>query len=184
MGGGLHAECRGRSGIVGLFLHTECRGESRVFLFITDCRIYFYTRSVAEVTNYRIIEFSSHGVSRKVTDFLCPLIFELSNCFFTRSVVEGHGFLSRDLSFGPTDQREVIIELSNCFFTRSVAEGHELSNYRIFFTRRIAEGHGFFFTLNVGSAEVWVTRRCGCLFLYVRVKIMCISWVSQTSIRR
>ena len=52
--------------------------------------------------------------------------------------------------------------------TRSVAEGHgtflfyhELSNYRIFFTRSVAEDHGFFFTLNVGSAEVWVTRSGG-----------------------
>ena len=99
----------------------------------------------------------------------------LSDCFFTRSVAESHGFLSRDLSFGPTDQREVIIELL-LSITRRIAEGHELSNYRIasshgesrkvtdyriIFTRNVAEDHGFFFTLNVGSAEVWVTRRGG-----------------------
>ena len=41
-----------------------------------------------------------------------------------------------------------------------------ITNYRIIelilsITRRVAEGHGFFFTLNVGSAEVWVTRRGG-----------------------
>ena len=36
-----------------------------------------------------------------------------------------------------------------------------ITNYRIIFTRNVAEDHGFFFTLNVGSAEVWVTRRGG-----------------------
>ena len=67
-----HGESR-RSRIIELsnFLHTECRGRSRVFLFITDCRIFFFTRSVAE----------GHGGS----SFL-----GLSNCFFTRRVAEGH----------------------------------------------------------------------------------------------
>ena len=62
-----------RSRIIELsnFLHTECRGRSRVFLFITDCRIFFFTRSVAE----------GHGGS----SFL-----GLSNCFFTRNDAEGH----------------------------------------------------------------------------------------------
>ena len=108
------------------------------------------TRRVAEVTNYRIIEFSSHGISRKVTNYriiefsshgvsrkVTGFYHELSDLYFqshgeSRKVTELF-FLSRDLSFGPTDQREVIIGLSNCLFTR---------------------------------------------------KIMCISWVSQTSIRR
>ena len=93
----------------------------------------------------------------------------LSDCFFTRSVAESHGFffLSRIIGF---------------FFSHG--ESRKVTDYRIIFTRNVAEDHGFFFTLNVGSAEVWVTRRGGCLFLYVTVKIMCISWVSQTSIRR
>ena len=47
--------------ICELFLHTDCRG------------IIFF------ITNYRIIEYLSHGMSRKVTDF----------------------FLSRDLSLDP-----------------------------------------------------------------------------------
>ena len=135
--------------------------------------------------------FLSRGESRMVTDVchefsFLSRIFEFSNCFFTRRVAEGHelsnyriffmrrvaeghGFLSRDLSFGPTDQREVIIGLSNCFFTWRVAEVTDyriiefsshgesrkvtelfffITNYRIFelilsITRRIAEGHGF-----------------------------------------
>ena len=138
MGGGLHADCRGRSWIVGLFLHTECRGESRVFLFITDCRI-----------------FSSHGVSRKVTDFFVP------------------------------NYRIVELILS---ITRRIAEGHELSNYRInTFNHTECRRRSRIFLHTecwecggVGDEEGWG----GCLFLYVTVKIMCISWVSQTSIRR
>lgn len=139
MGGGLHADCRGGSWIVGLFLHTE--------------------------------KFFSRGESRMVTDVCHEFSFyhELSN------------FRINTFNHTECRGRSRIIELSNCFFTRRVAE---VSNYRIIFTRNVAEDHGFFFTLNVGSAEVWVTRRGGCLFLYVTVKIMCISWVSQTSIRR
>ena len=54
-----------------------------------------------ELSNLRIVLFS-HGASRRVTVLL-----------------------SRDLSFGPTDQREVICELSNWFiFTRRIAESH------------------------------------------------------------
>ena len=56
----------------------------------TDCLL---------VTNYRIIEFQSHGISRIVTDFLlCP---ELSNFVFTRNIADGHGFsfLSRIFFF-------------------------------------------------------------------------------------
>ena len=42
----------------------------------------------------------------------CPELSNLRIGFVTRKVTEGHGwFLSRDLSFGPTDQREVICEL-------------------------------------------------------------------------
>lgn len=143
-------------GWVGGFTRIVAEGHG-----LSEC---FFTRSVAESHGFfflsRIVGFffSSHGVSRKVTGSC----HELSNCrintfnhtenrgrsrnfsFFhelsnyrilsiTRRIAEGHGFLSRDLSFGPTDQREVIFELSNCFFT---------------------------------------------------CKIMCISWVSQTSVRR
>ena len=97
--------------ICEFFLHTENRGDHGFFcpdffsplvpnlriceLFLhTDCRgIIFF------ITNYRIIEYLSHGMSRSVTDF-----------FVTRLVL------------GPTDRREVICELSNCFFTRNVAE--------------------------------------------------------------
>ena len=85
----------------------------------------------------RIIELSNCFFTRSVAEG-----HELSNyrIFFTRRIAEGHGFLSRDLSFGPTDQREVIIELL-LSITRRIAEGHEFSNSRIFFTRIVAEGH-------------------------------------------
>ena len=64
-------------------LHTECRG-----------LIFF-------ITNYRIIEFLSHGVSRRSRIFLSR-IFEFSNCFFTRNVAEITDFLlSGDLSLDP-----------------------------------------------------------------------------------
>ena len=81
-----------------------------------------FTRTVAEVTVFSH-EFSS-----------CP---ELSNL---RIGLFSHGasrmvtvLLSRDLSFGPTDQREVICELSNCFFHTESHGGHGLivPNYRI-----------------------------------------------------
>ena len=81
------------------------------------------------------------------TDCFCP---ELSNL---RIGLFSHGesrrvtvLLSRDLSFGPTDQREVICELSN-FFLHAESHGesrdlcHELSNYRISFH---TESHGGF----------------------------------------
>ena len=61
---------------------------TRIFFSVnnTDCLL---------VTNYRIIEFQSHGISRTVTDFLfffsCP---ELSNYRIL-------SFLSRDLSLDP-----------------------------------------------------------------------------------
>ena len=60
-----------------------------------------------ELSNYRIIEYLSHGMSRRSRIFLSRIfslsrIFELSNCFFTRKVAECHGFfLSRDLSLDP-----------------------------------------------------------------------------------
>ena len=85
--------------------HAENHGWSRMSVM----NFLFYH----ELSNFRIV--SSHGVSRKVTDFFCP---ELSNC--------------RINTFNHTENRGGH-ELSNCFFTR---------------------------------------------------KIMCISWVSQTSIRR
>ena len=135
---------------------------------LSDC---FFTRRVAEshgflsrIVGFFFFFFSSHGESRKVTNYriielilsitrsvaeghgFLSRIIEFSNFFFTRSVAEGHGFLSRDLSFGPTDQREVIIEFlsSHGESRRSRSSCPELSNYRIvFFTRSIAESHGF-----------------------------------------
>ena len=71
------------------------------------------------------------------TDGSCP---ELSNYridFFTRRIAEGHGGLSRDLSFGPTDQREVICELSNF---SSHGESRRVSG----FMSRIIELSNFF----------------------------------------
>ena len=64
---------------------------------LSNYRIFLHTENHGGhgllVPNYRIIElFFSHGASRMVTVLL-----------------------SRDLSFGPTDQREVICELSNLF---------------------------------------------------------------------
>ena len=141
-----------------VYFHTEHHGESRDL-----CH---------ELSNYRIS--FSHGMSRMVTVFShefssCP---ELSNL---RIGLFSHGasrmvtvLLSRDLSFGPTDQREVICELSNFsshgesrrvsgfmsriiefLFTRRVTEvffvtrhvlGHEFANCRVsFFTRMVVE---------------------------------------------
>ena len=122
---------------------------------------------------------SSHGVSRRVTGF--SFYHGLSDFFF---------FSSHGVSRKVTNYR--IIEFSSHGESRKVTElFFFITNYRIIelilsITRNVAEDHGFFFTLNVGSAEVWVTRRggVGACFLYVTVKIMCISWVSQTSIRR
>ena len=62
------------------FLHTECRG------------IIFF------ITNYRIIEYLSHGESRRSRIFFVPR-----------------------LVLGPTDRREVIAEFLS--ITRSVADG-------------------------------------------------------------
>ena len=109
--------------------------------------------------------YSSHG-------WFLSRIIELSNWFiFTRRITESYGFivpnlriglfshgesrrvtvlLSRDLSFGPTDQREVICELSNFFLHTENRGGHGLFT-RVFFLSRIiefanwfrhAEGHG------------------------------------------
>ena len=72
----LHTECLGGYGVSlsricefsNCFLHTEGRGDHGFF-----CPDFFF------VTNYRIIEYLSHGMSRSVTDF----------------------FLSRDLSLDP-----------------------------------------------------------------------------------
>ena len=96
----------------------------------------------------RIIElsnFSSHGMSRMVTVLL-----------------------SRDLSFGPTDQREVICELS--IFSshgesrRSRFYCHELSNYRISFH---TESLGIYVT-NYRIVEFLFTRRVTEVFFVTR----------------
>ena len=76
----------------------------------SNFRIFFFTRNVAEVKdflcpdffylvpNYRIIEYLSHGMSRRSRIFFVPR-----------------------LVLGPTDQREVIAEFLS--ITRSVADG-------------------------------------------------------------
>ena len=123
--------------------HTDCRGGhglfTRVFFLsriIEFANWFIFTRSIAEsygfiVPNLRIGLFS-HGESRRVTVLL-----------------------SRDLSFGPTDQREVICELSN-FFLHAESHGesrdlcHELSN---FFShgesRRFSLSRDMFFVTNL-----------------------------------
>ena len=100
------------------------------------------------VPNYRIGLFS-HGESRSsrmsITNILfLSRIIELSNFFSHGESRRVSVLLSRDLSFGPTDQREVIIEFANWFiFTRRIAEFtdvyHEFANCRISFH---TESHG------------------------------------------
>ena len=88
--------------------HAENHGWSRMsvmnFLFyheLSNFRINTFNhaenRGGHELSNYRIV--SSHGESRKVTGSC----HELSNyrIFFTRSVAEGHGFLSRIIETCP-----------------------------------------------------------------------------------
>ena len=109
-------------------------------LFTRDIRFTLHTDcSCPELSNWFIFTRSiteGHGVLSR--------IIELSNWFiFTRSIAESHGVLSRDLSFGPTDQRELICELSN-FSSHGASRKvtgfcHELSNYRISFH---TESHG------------------------------------------
>ena len=96
---------------------------------ITDCHGFSFSFLVP---NYRIFEFfSSHGISRTVTDFLflfLSRIIELSNFNHTeyrgQSRIFFFSFLVPRLVLGPTDQREVIIELSNFVFTRNIADSH------------------------------------------------------------
>ena len=91
---------------------------------------------------------SSHGLSRRSRSFHTSFLFVPN--YRICELVSSHGrsrmvtaFLSRDLSFGPTDQREVICELSN-FSSHGASRKvtgfcHELSNYRISFH---TESHG------------------------------------------
>ena len=106
--------------------HTGLFTRDIMFTLHTDC-------SCPELSNYRIfLHTEHHGESR-------DLCHELSNyriSFHTESH-GGHGVLSRDLSFGPTDQREVIIELSNFF---SHGESRRVSG----FMSRIIELSNFF----------------------------------------
>ena len=118
-------------GISCYSLHTDCRGGHGLF-----------TRMVL-VPNLRIVEFFFTRRITEVTVFLSRII-ELSNWFFfTRRIAESHGVLSRDLSFGPTDQREVIIVFlsSHGESRRVTGVCHELSNCRISFH---TESHGGF----------------------------------------
>ena len=123
--------------------------------FLSRIIEFFFTRSIAEshgsiVPDLRIVEFFFTRMVAEVTVFshefsFCP---ELSNL---RIGLFSHGasrrvtvLLSRDLSFGPTDQWEVICELSNFFLhTESHGESRDfVTNYRIIeflFTRMVAE---------------------------------------------
>ena len=105
--------------------HGESRRSRIILSRIFEFSNFFFTRNVAEVTdflcpefaNYRIV--SSHGLSRNNLFY-----HELSNyrISFTRNVAEGHGFfLITRLVLGPTDRREVIAEFLS--ITRSVADG-------------------------------------------------------------
>ena len=102
-----------RSGLL-FVLHTECLGGHGVSLSrICEFSNCFFTRNVAEVKdflcpdffylvpNYRIIEYLSHGMSRRSRGFFVTnfRIFE----FFLHTEGRGdHGFsLSRDLSLDP-----------------------------------------------------------------------------------
>ena len=91
---------------IGLFSH----GASRMVTVLLSRDLSFGPTDQREVI-CELSNFSSHGESRRVSGFMSRIIEFL----FTRRIAECHGVLSRDLSFGPTDQREVIIELSNFF---------------------------------------------------------------------
>ena len=81
-------------------LHAGYHVYSSQGLFLSRIIEFIFTRRVTEVTIF------SHEFS------FCPELSNLRIGFVTRKVTEYHGwFLSRDLSFGPTDQREVICEL-------------------------------------------------------------------------
>ena len=110
--------------------HTESHGESRRVSVLLSRDLSFGPTDQREVI-CELSNFSSHGMSRMVTVFshefsFCPELSNLRIGFLTRKVTEYHGwFLSRDLFFGPTDQREVICELSIFYshgMSRMVAE--------------------------------------------------------------
>ena len=111
------------------FLHTECRGDhgfslSRIFEF---SNFFLHTEGrgiIFFITNYRIIEYLSHGMSRRSRIFFVPNFFLVPNF----RIVSSHGrsrsvtdFFVPRLVLGPTDQREVIAEFLS--ITRSVADG-------------------------------------------------------------
>ena len=86
--------------------------------------------------------YSSHGLSRRSRSFHTSFLFVPN--YRICELVSSHGrsrmvtvLLSRDLSFGPTDQREVICELSNFF---SHGESRRVSG----FMSRIIELSNFF----------------------------------------
>ena len=97
---------------------------SRIFEFSN----FFFTRRIAEitdffcpdfffVTNYRIIEYLSHGVSRRSRGFFVPNLRIFSHGM-SRKVTD---FFVPRLVLGPTDQRGVIAEFLS--ITRIVADG-------------------------------------------------------------
>ena len=108
---------------------------------------FIFTRRITEFTDV------NHEYS-----FFCP---ELSNFFSHGESRRVSVLLSRDLSFGPTDQREVIIEFANWFrHTEHRGESRfycpELSNLRIgFVTRKVTEYHGWFLSRDLffGSTD-------------------------------
>ena len=68
------------SRICELFLHTENRGGhgvslSRIFSLSRICELFLHTECrgiIFFITNYRIIEYLSHGMSRRSRIFFCP----------------------------------------------------------------------------------------------------------------
>ena len=111
-----------------VYFHTENRGESRFYCpEFANCRISFHTESHGEsrdlcheLSNCRI---SFHTEHRGGHGLIVPNL-RIVEFFFTRRIAESHGVLSRDLSFGPTDQREVII-----VFLSSHGESRRVSGF-------------------------------------------------------
>ena len=93
-------------------LHTDgsCPELSNFSSHGASRRVTVLLSRICELSN-----FSSHGWSRRSRSFHTSFLFvpnyRIVEFFFTRRVTESLGILSRDLSFGLTDQREVICEL-------------------------------------------------------------------------
>ena len=139
MGGGLHADCRGRSCFLSRIIESFSREELLVTRRITDvCHEFLFYH---ELSNFRIV--SSHGESRSSRIFFVPnyRIVELI-LSITRRIAEGHGFYHelsnyRINTFNHTESRgrSRIIELSNFLHTENRGRS------RIFITRLVLWTH-------------------------------------------